>query len=35
MGQLHEAGVSSALYRRRFHEVRRLIWEDLQISSAS
>ncbi|MGI6149956.1 MAG: HelD family protein [Limnochordia bacterium] len=33
--QLHEAGVSSALYRRRAHEVRRLIWEDLQISSAS
>lgn len=32
--QLQETGVSSAVYHRRAHEVRRLIWEDLQISSA-
>lgn len=33
--QLQEAGVTSAVYRRRASEVRQLIWDDLQISSAS
>jgi DNA helicase-2/ATP-dependent DNA helicase PcrA len=33
--QLQETGVSTAAYHKRAHEVRRLIWEDLQISSAS
>lgn len=32
--QLKEVGVTSAMYRRRVQEVRKLIWEDLQISSA-
>lgn len=32
--QLQEVGVTSAMYRRRVQDVRKLIWEDLQISSA-